>query len=71
MNSDEERRAVHGFLRLCSSIFTLNEMDELNQEDMQRVVNEIIDGKTTMDDLKALSASELYDHIIGQGRLFQ
>jgi len=70
IDSKEEQKVLADFLRLCSSKLTSNEMHNFDQEDIKRVVKEIIAEKVEEKTLRALNAEELHDYIVGQKRLF-
>lgn len=70
ISSEEDTNILKKFLNICSSKLTINEMNDLKQEEITNILVGIRDGKINWDQIIALDANELYDLIIGQARLF-
>ena len=67
----EQRKIISSYLKLCSSKLTINDLDSIKQVDMKRVIDEIVEGEITLEELGQKTGDELYDYIVRQERLFE
>ena len=70
IEEDDNRKIVGKFFRLCSSKLTINDIESFGRDKIQKVINNLIGGKITLEDLSLKNSDELYDYIIEQKRLF-